>query len=389
MHISGHKETSSKDLFMNFDFSDEQQMLRDQARRFLGEKSSPLQVRNILEGDECYDADLWKGMAELGWMGTAVPEEYGGIGLSHVDLCVIAEEIGRALAPVPFSSSVYLATEALLMFGSEEQKRDIVAKLAMGELMGTFALSESNKPASPKNMACEVSNGKISGVKMPVPDGTIADFAIVVAKNGDGIGLYMVDLTGDGVERAEVDTMDPTRGAAKITFNDAAARAVGDSKTSWDDVERVLDRAAILMSFEQIGGADAALEMAVDYAQNRYAFGRPIGSFQAIKHKLADVYVAGQIARSNAYFGAWALSNDAPELPVAAASARVAATDAYRIAAEENVQTHGGMGFTWEFDCHLYYRRSKNLGLAIGSIRRWKDMLVSRLEMRNAAEGSA
>ena len=374
---------------MNFDFSDEQEMLRDQARRFLAENSSPQHVRKILEGADTYDADLWKGMAELGWLGTAVPEEYGGIGLSHVDLCVLAEEIGRALAPVPFSSSVYLATEALLMFGSEEQKREIVAKLAMGELMGTFALSEGNKPASAKNITCEVVDGKISGEKLPVPDGTIADLAVVVAKSGDGIGLFLVDLTGDGVERVEIDSMDPTRGVAKTTFNAAAATPLGDGNASWSDVERVLDRAAILMSFEQIGGADASLEMAVDYAQNRYAFGRPIGSFQAIKHKLADVYVAGQIARSNAYFGAWALSNDAPELPVAAAAARVAATDAYRVAAEENVQTHGGMGFTWEYDCHLYYRRSKNLGLAIGSIRRWKDMLVSRLEMRNASQGSA
>ncbi len=374
---------------MNFDFSEEQEMLRDQARRFLTEKSSAQHVRNILEGEQSYDADLWKGIGELGWLGTAVPEEYGGIGLSHVDLCVIAEELGRALAPVPFSSSVYLATEAILLSGSEEQKREIVTKLAMGQLMGTFALSESNKAPTAQNLTCHFAGGTISGTKLPVPDGAIADIAVVVAKKEDGgVGLYLVDLTSDGVSREEVDTVDPTRGSAKVTFDGAKAEVLGEGTADWDTVERILDRAAILMAFEQVGGADAALEMATDYAQNRYAFGRPIGSFQAIKHKLADVYIAGQIARSNAYFGAWALANNAPDLPVAAAAARVAASDAYRISAEENVQTHGGMGFTWEYDCHLYYRRSKNLELAIGSVRRWKNILVSRLELRNAAEGS-
>ncbi len=374
---------------MNFDFSEEQQMLRDQARRFLSENSSPQHVRTVLEGDDRYDAGLWKGMAELGWMGTAVPEEYGGIGMSHVDLCVIAEEVGRALAPVPFSSSVYLATEAILLAGHEEQKRDLLTKLAMGEVIGTLAVSESNKAATAANTVCSYSGGVLNGTKVPVPDGAIANFAVVVAKKDDGgICLVLADLTGDGVAREDIESFDPSRNMAKVTFSNAKATILGDGSADWDSLSKIMDRAAVLMAFEQVGGTDAALEMATDYAKNRFAFGRPIGSFQAIKHKLADVYVAGQIARSNAYYGAWALANDAPDLPVAAAAARVAATDAYRVATEENIQTHGGMGFTWEFDCHLYYRRAKNLSLALGSIRRWKNLLVSRLEMRNIAEGS-
>jgi len=375
---------------MNFDFSDDQKMLKDQARKFLTEKCTPKVVRNILEGDQPYDKNLWKQIAEMGWLGTAVPEEYGGLGLGYLELCVIAEELGRVVAPVPFASSVYLATEALLIAGSDAQKKKYLPKLASGEIIGTFAIAEGAAPPSPKTIQATFKGGKLDGVKLPVPDGDVADFAFVLAKSADGSGerslsLAIVDLKGAGVSRREVKTVDPSRSQAEITFKGAAAEALGGAGEGWDLAKAVLDRAAVLMAFEQVGGADACLIMAKDYAMNRYAFGRQIASFQAIKHKLADMYVLNELARSNAYFGAWALSTNAADLPEAAAGARISAIDAFHNAAKENIQTHGGMGFTWELDCHLYYRRAKNLGLALGSSRVWKDRLVSQLEKKNVA----
>jgi alkylation response protein AidB-like acyl-CoA dehydrogenase len=216
---------------------------------------------------------------------------------------------------------------------------------------------------------------------VPVMDGDVADFAVVVASEGGGRArLFLVDLTGPGVSRSTVATVDPTRSHARIVLDDVAGEPLGAAGQGWPLVERLLDRAAVLVAFEQLGGAQAALDMARAYALGRFAFGRQIASFQAIKHKLADMYVGIELARSNAYYGAWALSKDAPELGVAAAAARVAASEAYYQAAKENIQVHGGMGFTWEFDCHLHYRRAKLTGLMLGSARRWKDLLVARLE---------
>jgi alkylation response protein AidB-like acyl-CoA dehydrogenase len=375
---------------MNFDFSDDQKMLKDQARKFLTEKCPPKAVRKILETDEPYDKALWKQIADMGWLGTAIPEEHGGLGLGHLELCVVAEELGRALAPVPFASSVYLATEALLLAGNDAQKKKYLPKLASGEWIGTFALAEGAHPPSPKTIKATFKGGKLDGGKVPVPDGDVADFAVVLTRTAEGQGeralsLAVVDLKTAGVTRRAVKTVDPSRSQAEITFKGAAAEQLGASGEGWDLTKRVLDRAAILMAFEQVGGADACLAMAKDYALNRYAFGRQIASFQAIKHKLADMYVFNELARSNAYFGAWALSTNAPDLPEAAAGARISATDAFHNASKENVQTHGGMGFTWELDCHLYYRRSKTLSLALGASRVWKDRLVTHLEKKNVA----
>ncbi len=201
-------------------------------------------------------------------------------------------------------------------------------------------------------------------------------------KNGRP-GLFLVDLTGPGVARETVATIDPSRDHAKLVFTDALAERLGEDGDGWELTRRLLDRAAVLIAFEQIGGAQACLDMARDYALERYAFGRPIGSFQAIKHKLADVYIATELARSNAYYGAWALATEAAELPLAAAAARVAATEAFHLASKENIQTHGGMGFTWETDCHLYYRRSKHLALTLGSAPWWQDRVIAELEARN------
>jgi acyl-CoA dehydrogenase len=369
---------------MNFDFSDDLKLLREQARKFLRERNSVAAARRVIDGEAPYDQPLWSEMAEMGWIGAAIPEEYGGAGLGHLGLCVLAEELGYALAPVPFSSSVYLASEALLLAGSAAQKERYLPKLASGETIGTLAIAEGPLALDAAKVATAVAGGKVTGVKQPVPDAMAAHLAIVAARSGDrNFSLFIVDLDGPGVAREPVDTIDPSRAHGRIRFSGAAAEPLGPSGEGLALVDRVFERAAVLFAFEQVGGAQAALDMAKAYALERYAFGRPIGSFQAIKHKLVDVYVATELARSNAYYGAWALSKDAPELPVAAAAARVSASDAFYLAAKENIQTHGGMGFTWAFDCHLYYRRAKLLALALGSTRDWKDRLIAMLESRN------
>ena len=232
-----------------------------------------------------------------------------------------------------------------------------------------------------------VNTGCLSGTKTPVPDGAFADLAIVVARDGQGCMLHLVDLADARVRRSTVPTLDRSRPQARLDFDGVPAQPLPGA-TGWEAVRRLLDRAAVMMAFEQIGGAQAALEMARDYALQRYAFGRPIASFQAIKHKLADVYVAIELGRSHAYYGAWALDRDAPELPVAAAAARVAAIDAAWQASKENIQTHGGMGYTWAMDCHLYYRRAKHQSLVLGGAREWKRRLVDHISPRAAARAT-
>jgi acyl-CoA dehydrogenase len=367
---------------MNFDFSDDLKQLRDQARRFLSERCAPVVVRRSLDGQETYAADLWREIAEMGWIGAAIPEEFGGAGLGYEGLCVLAEEMGRAVAPVPFASTAYLAAEAILTAGSDAQRNEYLPKLADGSLIGCLALSEGSGNPDPNAIHARVVGGRLTGTKFPVADGGIADIAVVVARDEHRRpNMFLADLSG--VRRRDLQTLDPTRNQARLDFDATPVQPLGHG--AWGAVQRVLDRAAILFAFEQVGGADACLQMAREYAQERFAFGRPIGSFQAIKHKLADMYVALELARSNAYYGAWALGADATDLSLAAATARVSATEAFHLASKENIQTHGGIGFTWAVDCHLFYRRSKQLGLAIGSAPFWKDRLVDLLETRNVA----
>ena len=367
---------------MNFDFSDDLKQLRDQARRFLSEQCPPAVVRQSLDGDAIYAAGLWRAIADMGWIGAAIPEEFGGAGLGYEGLCVLAEEMGRVVAPVPFSSTAYLAAEAILTAGSDAQRSTLLPRFGDGSVIGCFALSEGNGAPEPSAIHARVVGGRLTGVKWPVADGGIADIAVVVACDEHRQpGLFVADLAD--VRRRDLKTLDPTRNHARLEFDAVPVQPLGSG--GWGSVQRVLDRAAILFAFEQVGGADACLEMAKAYAQDRFAFGRPIGSFQAIKHKLADMYVALELARSNAYYGAWALGADATDLPLAAATARVSATEAFHLASKENIQTHGGIGFTWAADCHLFYRRSKQLGLAIGPAPFWKNRLVDLLETRNAA----
>ena len=369
---------------MNFDYSDDQKFLKSEARKFLDARATAKVNRAVLDDPtKSYDPDLWKAVAEMGWLGTAIPEAHGGLGLGHVELCAIAEELGRVVAPIPFASTVYFFAEAVMLAGSDAQKADLLPKIAAGELIGCFATSEGPGAVTADRLSCTVDGGKLSGVKIPVTDGDIAHKAVVLASEGGKPSLFIVDLAG--VTRETLKTLDPSRSAAKLTFSGQAAERLGGVGEGIALMEAVFDRAAVLIAFEQVGGADKCLEMAKEYALGRYAFGRTIAGYQAIKHKLADIYVKNELARSNAYYGAWALNTSASELPIAASAARIAGSEAFWFAAKENVQTHGGMGFTWAVDCHLYYRRAKQLGLVAGAARSWKERLVSQLERRNAA----
>ncbi|MDR7103690.1 acyl-CoA dehydrogenase family protein [Croceicoccus sp. BE223] len=363
---------------MNFDFSDDQEVLRSEARKFLDARCPPSRVRAILDDPgRGHDAELWQELAEQGWTALTIPEEHGGLGMSRTDLCVLAEELGRVLAPVPFASTVFVLAEALMLAGTEKQ-RERLADIATGECIGCLAVHEGPGEPSRAKVNARVENGLLTGVKEPVIDGMCATDALVWARDDNDVPrLYLVSLAHQGVSRTPLATLDPSRGISRIEFRNVPAEPIGEPEL----LDRLLDGAAVLLAFEQVGGADRALEQAVQFAKERTAFGREIGSYQAIKHKLADAYVNNQIARSNAYYGIWALDSDSAELPQAAAAARVAACQAMWYAARESIQTHGGIGFTWEADQHLFYRRALHLDMALGSPRVWRDRLFAALEM--------
>ena len=337
-------------------------------------------VRRTLEGENTHAAGVWQKLGELGLTGTAVPEAHGGVEAGYLPLCLVAQELGRHVAPVPFSSSIYLAAEALLRFGSAAQQERWLPKLAAGEVVGTVAVSEGLTEVAGAELACTMSGDSVNGTKQPVADGNLADLAVVLVGTDAGPSLALVDLAADGVTRTVLETVDPTRDTAKLDFANVDAEVLGEPGQGWQQLAVLYDRAAVLFAFEQIGGAEAALDMAVAYANERFAFGRPIGSFQALKHMMADMYVALKLAESNCYYAAWALASDAPELPLAARTARVSATQAYQLCSRDNIQVHGGMGFTWEFDCHLYYRRSNYLTLQLGGLSVWENKLVDALQ---------
>lgn len=370
---------------MNFDFSDQEKLIRDQTGRFLADNCKSEEVRKVLEGKDTYAKDLWRGMADMGLMATTVPEAYGGLGAGYLSLCVIAEQLGAHLAPVPFSSSVYLATEAIALYASESQKENWLPRLASGEVIGTVAVVETVQETTPVSINVTLDGSTISGSKLIVPDGGIADVAIVLVKDGDDLSMVIVDLNDDSVTRSTVETIDPSKNSASMSFNNTPAEVLGKSGSGWNRLQNINNRGAVLIAFEQIGGAQKALDMAVEYAKQRFAFGRPIGSFQGLKHMMADMYVALKLAESNCFYAAWALANDSEDFIVAAATARISATQAFQLCSRDNIQVHGGMGFTWEVDCHLFYRRSNYLTLVLGGLSTWEDRLIENLPAGKAA----
>jgi alkylation response protein AidB-like acyl-CoA dehydrogenase len=365
---------------LSLELSDEQKQLKDQVGRLLDEKATPDVLRKLITAGTGVDWDLWRQVGELGLLGAAIPEEYGGVGLGEKDLCVIAEEIGRTVAPIPFFSSICLAAEALKLAGTPAQKAEWLPKLASGEAVGTLAWHEGPGAAAASTVKTSFANGRVSGVKSPVPDGEIAHLAVVVAA---GPTLVLVPLQQASVTVEHLTGFDQLRNHARISFDSANGEAM-DGADARETLRRLYDRAAIYAAFEQTGAAESAMLMARDYTLGRYTFGRQLASNQAIKHRLADILVMVELARSNALYAAQVLEADGPDRAAAAATARIAATRAYEIAARENLQLHGGIGFTWEANCHFHYRRARLLALNLGSAEVWESKLIDALMTSNA-----
>ena len=357
---------------MNFDFSDDQRLLQEEVRKMLAATSTSTAVRRVLAGEAPYSAAVWRQLLEMGAAAAALPEVYGGAGLGYLELCLVAEEAGRHLAPVPLASSIYLAAEAILLGGSAAQKQAWLPRIARGEIIATAALGGVETYLAPSPLRFD--GRTLSGSVSALPDGAVAGLVVLCS----GEELLLVDLAGPGVSRRALPSLDPTRPYAEISFAATPAERLGEGSAD-TLAQRVLDGAAVLLAFEQFGGAARTLEMCRDYSLERKAFGRQIGSFQALKHKMADMYTRNELARVHAYYGAWALSSQAPELPIAAAAARVAATTAYNYAAAESIEIHGGIGYTWEMDCHLHLRRARYLGQLIGSEHAWRARLGDEL----------
>ena len=369
---------------MDFLFTDEQLELRAAVRGFLGRKSAEENVRRQMATDAGYDPAVWRQMSDqLGLQGMAVPEEYEGAGFGYLELGIVLEEMGRALLCAPYLSSVALATEALLRCADEAARKDLLPGLATGQIVGTLALLEQPgrwDEASVQTRARRSGAGWVlDGGKRHVPDGHIADLILVGARTPAGIGLFAVDGAAPGLTRVPVPTLDQTRKQAHLDFAGTPARLIGDEGDGGRVLRRVLDTAAILLAAEQAGGALRVVEMAAGYAGMRVQFGRPIGSFQAIKHLCADMLTEAEAARSAAYYGLWALAADSEDVPLAASLAKVYCSAAYSKIAGDAIQVHGGIGFTWEHPAHLYFKRAKSSEVMFGTPAYHRDRLAARL----------
>jgi alkylation response protein AidB-like acyl-CoA dehydrogenase len=370
---------------MNVDYDEDAAALKAHARKLLDDRHSTRAARKLLEtDDETHSTRLWQELVEQGWCGVAADPAHGGLGMGTVALCALAEELGRSLAPVPFATSIYGFAQAVAIGGDEEQRQRLTPPVASGARIGTLAFTEHPGAPFAGPLSAHVEGGRLSGTKLPVTDGGIADLAIVLASTGEGPRLFVVDLSHSGVSRSAVSTLDPSRPAARLEFSSVPVEPLGGPGAGIEHASAILARYAVPLAFEAIGGADVCLEMATAYVKTRYAFGRPVGSYQAVKHKLADIYVKNEMARSNAYHAAWAADHDPAVFAAAAASARIAASEAYWFAAKELIQLHGGIGFTWEMDCHLFYRRARHLMVAAGAVDWWRARLAKHLREEHA-----
>ncbi len=374
---------SSTVRLVDFAFSDDQEELRRTVRRWLDEQAPSATVRRLMESDRGYDPEQWTHMASLGWQGIAISEDLGGAGFGLLELSILFEEMGRSLYPAPFLSSIVLAAGAIQECGDEQQRRKHLPGLATGTTIGALAYLEPNgrlDQSGVEAVAVQGSDGwEITGTKSYVIDGHIADLLVVAARTPTGVGLFLVSGDSPEVERLALSVMDLTRKQAEIALQGAPADLLGDPRVGWQGLQRVLEKAVVILAVEQVGGAQRCLDMAVEYAKVRHQFGRPIGSFQAIKHKCAEMLVQVESARSAAYYAAWAASEDNDELPIVAPLAKSYCSEAYLFCAGENIQIHGGIGFTWEHDAHLYYKRAKSSQLMFGDPAYHREILGDRL----------
>jgi alkylation response protein AidB-like acyl-CoA dehydrogenase len=358
---------------MDFGFNEEQEMLRATARKFLENECTSEFVRKRMEEPAGVTPEFWTKLAEQGWLGLIYPEEYGGSGLGIVDLTVLMEEMGRAVMPGPFFSTVLLGGLTILEAGSAAQKKEWLSKIASGEAKATLAWTEPNARWDAAGITTTAKAGgskgfTLSGTKLFVPDAHLADVLVVVARTKEaktpeeGIGLFLVPKGTRGLEINLLPTMDQTRKLCEVKLNDVAVpaeAALGAPEGGWAPLLRVIERATVALCAEMCGGAQKVLEMTTEYAKIRIAFGKPIGSYQGVKHRAADMLVDVENAKSLTYYAAWAVDENVPEAPLAASMAKAYTSDAFRKTAGAGIQLHGGIGFTWEHDLHLYFKRAK------------------------------
>lgn len=363
--------------------TEEHELIRSTARDFIDDRLGIERVRELMMSEDGFDRVLWKEMADLGWTGLTIAEEHGGVGLGRVELGVLLEEMGRKVTPGPFLASAVLATTAIQEIGTAGQQADLLPALAAGETIASLAMYEEPRGWSWREPTTTASDEgdvwTLTGRKRAVLDGHMADRLFVTASTGDGLGVFVVDASGDGVETEQESAMDLTRRQAAVSLDGAIGTRLGDGDAA-DGVRRTLQLATVALAADQVGGAQECMEMAVEYAKTRYQFGRPIGSYQAIKHRCANMLMQVEHARSAAYYAA-RVTEDPEELGVAAPLAGSVASEAYVWVAGENIQVHGGIGFTWEHDAHIYLKRAKASSLLFGSPRHQRDLLGKALEI--------
>ncbi|MEV5829770.1 acyl-CoA dehydrogenase family protein [Spirillospora sp. NPDC052242] len=370
---------------MDFSFSEEQDELRATLRSFFARYSTEADVRRIAESGAGYDPDVWRRLAQdLGLQGLAVPEEHGGAGFGYAELGIVFEEMGRALLCAPYFATVALAAEALLRSGDEQAAKDYLPGISAGTTVATLALTEEDGTWTEAGVRLTASRGDggwtLSGAKTYVPDGHLAHLLLVVARGESGLSLFAVEEGAPGLTRTALPTLDQTRAQARVEFAGTPARLIGGEGGAWPIVERTVATAAILLAAEQVGGAAATLDTAVEYAKVREQYGRPIGTFQGIKHKCADLLTVLESARSAAYGGLWALdADDESEVGVAAALAKVYCSEMFTEVASGGIQIHGAIGFTWEHPAHLYFKRAKSSEVLLGTPAHHRRLLAARL----------
>ena len=351
---------------MNFGLTETQTTLKNTVRKFLAAECPPAEVRKQMETDTAFDSALWAKIAEQGWTGIIFPEEYGGFGMGMVEMAVTMEEMGRALLPGPFASTVLLAGSLIEAAGSENQKQKYLGAISRGEAKATLALLEASASWSPDAIRMKASGLTLNGEKLFVPDAGVADFLTVAARMDGDLALFVVPSNAPGVTITPLPAMDATRKLYQVSFHNAEAELLAQGERARQALDRTLDIATVGLVSEMTGGMQRLLEITVEYAKTRKQFGRAIGEFQAVQHQCADMLVYTESSRSAAYYAAYAIQEGIPEASLGVSVAKAYASDAYREVGNRAIQVHGGMGFTWENDAHLYYRRAKASEIAFG-----------------------